>query len=109
LPSCASPSPRASRGPGTRCPASDVGPEPCRCRQAPRPERKEMRVLDKDEIERLLETARRSRYYSPILLAIATGMRRGEILALRSADVDLEGGRITVRQTLAKTGDGRQF
>jgi len=75
----------------------------------PRPERKEMRVLDKDEIERLLETARRSRYYIPILLAIATGMRRGEILALRWEDVDLEGGRISVRQTLVKTGDGLQF
>src|SRR5690606_7798654 len=53
----------------------------------PRPERKEMRVLDKDEIERLLETARRSRYYIPILLAIATGMRRGEILALRWEEI----------------------
>src|SRR5690606_37348817 len=59
--------------------------------------------------ERLLETARRSRYYIPILLAIATGMRRGEILALRWEDVDLEGGRISVRQTLVKTGDGLQF
>src|SRR5690606_10766647 len=105
----ASPSPRASRGPGTRCPASDVGPEPCRCRQAPRPGRKEMRGLDKAEIERLLETARRSRYYIPILLAIAPGMRRGEMLALRWEDGDVEGGRISVRRTLGKTGDGLQF
>ena len=38
-------------------------------------------------------------------LAVATGMRRGEILGLRWLDMDFEGGRIMLPQT--KNGDGR--
>ena len=38
-------------------------------------------------------------------LAVATGMRRSEILRLRRLDVDLQGGRLLLPQT--KNGDGR--
>jgi len=38
-------------------------------------------------------------------LAVATGMRRGEILGLRWLDIDFKGGRIMLPQT--KNGDGR--
>ena len=34
------------------------------------------------------------------LLAVTTGMRRGEVLGLRWQDVDLEDYRLAVRQTL---------
>ena len=40
-----------------------------------------------------------------ILLAVTTGMRRGEILGLRWLDVDQPGNRIMLPQT--KNGDGR--
>ena len=36
-------------------------------------------------------------------VAIATGMRQGELLALRWSDVDLDDGTVTVRHTLAAT------
>jgi integrase len=36
------------------------------------------------------------------LVAIGTGLRQGEILALRWSDVDLEGGTLTVRHTLER-------
>jgi integrase len=38
--------------------------------------------------------------YAAFLMAAATGMRRGEILGLRWTDVDLDSGRIAIRQTL---------
>ena len=38
-------------------------------------------------------------------LAVATGMRRGEVLGLRWLDIDFKGGRIMLPQT--KNGDGR--
>ena len=34
--------------------------------------------------------------------AIGTGLRQGELLALRWSDVDLESGRLTVRHTLQR-------
>ena len=37
--------------------------------------------------------------YGPILLALATGMRRGEIVALRWKNVDLEAGIVAARST----------
>lgn len=44
--------------------------------------------------------------YKPIAaLAVTTGMRRGEILGLTSADIDWDGGRLFLRQT--KNGDSR--
>ncbi|MBI3910611.1 MAG: site-specific integrase [Armatimonadetes bacterium] len=69
----------------------------------PRPAPQEMAALDEAGTARLLEAARDTWLYVPILLAIATGMRRGEILGLRWQDVDLEKGALSVRQTLEQT------
>jgi integrase len=44
-----------------------------------------------------------TRCYLPIVLAIYTGMRRGEILALRWQDVNLEAGYLRVEQALEET------
>jgi integrase len=52
---------------------------------------KEKRVLGADEIGRLLDAA--DAKYRPLLAtAVGTGLRLGELLGLRWADVDLEGG-----------------
>ena len=43
-------------------------------------------------------------------VALATGMRRGELLGLRRRDLDLDGARLQVRQQWTKDGDaGRRF
>ena len=47
--------------------------------------------------------AANSRLYLPILLAVTTGMRRGEILGLRWKDADLTNRRISVRQSMGET------
>jgi integrase len=77
--------------------------------EPPRPVRKEMRALDEDETARLLEAASRGRLHLPILLAVTTGLRRGEILALRWRDIDLESGTLAVRQSLEETKSGLFF
>lgn len=75
----------------------------------PKVERAELQVLEPDETARLLATASTTRVYVPTFLALATGMRRGEVLALRWSDVDLKGGTLQVVQSLEVTDDGLRF
>jgi integrase len=75
----------------------------------PQAERAEIEILEHEEAATLLKLARSTRLYVPIFLALATGMRRGELLALRWKDVDLEQSTLTVRQTLEQTKAGLRF
>lgn len=60
-------------------------------------------VLSEEETNKLLETAEGTNLHMPILLAVATGLRRGEILALRWSDLDLDAGTVTVSRSLSET------
>jgi integrase len=42
----------------------------------------------------------------PVVLDLATGLRRGELLGLRIRDVDVARNRIQVCQALRKSADG---
>ena len=75
----------------------------------PRAERTEMKVLDEAQMARLLAAAEGTRFYLPILLAVTTGLRRGEILGLRWEDINLSTGMLSVRQALGQTRQGLQF
>jgi integrase len=70
----------------------------------PRPAPKEMQALSADEARRLLEAAAEDRLEALYVLAIHTGMRQGELLALRWQDVDLENAVASVRRTLTRSG-----
>ena len=54
----------------------------------PKVEKREMKVWTPQEATRFLAAAEGHRYYALYYLALATGMRRGELLALRWADID---------------------
>jgi len=67
-----------------------------------------VRFLDSSERERLLavcRVAKWSRLYLLVLMAITTGARRGELLALRWADLNLE--RRTAYVRTSKNGEAR--
>ena len=53
-----------------------------------------------DEARTFLETARHHRLYALWAVALAIGLRRGEALGLRWADVDLVNGRVVVTKAL---------
>jgi integrase len=55
----------------------------------PRPQRSEMHTMSEDDLHTFLETAKDTPYYELFYLALFTGMRRSELLALRWSDVDL--------------------
>ena len=67
-------------------------------KQIPEPER-EVRVLSVEEIKTLLEAAPSLRWRALIALGVYTGMRRGEMLALRWKDLDLQDGSVKVKNT----------
>ena len=75
----------------------------------PRPDKHEMNVLDEDQTRALLQSSRDSDLYVPILLAVTTGMRVGELLGLHWRDVDLKRGKLAVTQSLQATKDGLEF
>jgi integrase len=72
--------------------------------RAPRSAPKEIHPLSTEETRRLLEAARGNKLEALYVLAITTGMRQGELLALKWQDVDLENATISVRRTLTKSG-----
>jgi integrase len=59
-----------------------------------------MHILEIDDMHRLLKTLEGSSLYLISWVAAATGARRGEILALRWRDVDLEGAAIRIQHAL---------
>jgi integrase len=68
----------------------------------PRPASREIKILGKEEIGTLLNAAKDTSLYLPVLVAVTTGMRRGELLGLRWSDVDLKAGTLTVNQSLER-------
>ena len=57
--------------------------------KAPKVKRRAMRALNATETAALLEAVRPYRLFIPVLLAVTSGLRRGEICALRWRSVDL--------------------
>jgi integrase len=74
--------------------------------QRPGVARTEAVHLDPQHVTELLAAAENSRYHTALLLIGTTGLRRGECLALRWSDVDLDAGAIRVRDTVQRI-DGK--
>jgi integrase len=70
----------------------------------PRPAPKEIRALSAAETRRLLEAADGDHLEALYVLAVHTGMRQGELLALRWQDVNMENAVVSVRRTLTRSG-----
>ena len=73
---------------------------------APRRTTPEMHALSPEEARRLLDAAQGHRLEAFFTLAITSGLRLGELQALRWADLDLDGARLRVQRTLAGMVDG---
>src|SRR5580704_3509848 len=63
-------------------------------------------VLDETKLELLFDQARDTRLYPFLVLAAATGCRRGELLALEWTDIDLDTGMLSVSKSLEQTKEG---
>src|SRR5215217_792060 len=85
-----------------------IARNPADAAKAPRPASAEMRPLDTEEVRRLLEATHGDRLEALYVLAVTTGMRRGELLGLKWSDVDLENGRLSIRRALTRIDDGKR-
>jgi integrase len=68
----------------------------------PRRKRFEIQPLSMQQIRQFLIAAHGHRLEALFILALATGMRRGELLALKWQDLDLEQGTLQVRRILTR-------
>jgi len=57
---------------------------------------KEMAVLTRSQVAELIDAARGHTLFAPVVLALGTGARRGEIAALRWSHIDLSTGEIRI-------------
>lgn len=75
----------------------------------PKINKKEIQSLDTKGTKAFLQEAKKTRHYTAYLTLLVTGIRRGELLALRWKDVDLEEGTITINRNLVRTKEGLIF
>lgn len=75
----------------------------------PRIIKHEMAILSEEQARTLLATVAGDRLEALIVLALATGMREGELIALRWGDVDLDDASLQVRRTLQCTAEGYRW
>lgn len=66
--------------------------------KAPRVSEAEIEPYTVDEVQRLLATAAEGRNHARWAIALALGLRQGEVLGLRWVDVDLDVGSLLVRR-----------
>jgi integrase len=71
---------------------------------SPRPQRRPMTVLSPAQSQILIQETDGTEMGTLYRMALHTGMRQGELLALRWRDVDLSQGLIDVNATLVRTG-----
>ena len=72
---------------------------------APKYQKKEMRVFDQSGMGTFLEFIKESEYYPLFYTSLYTGVRRSELLALRWCDVDLDMGTISINRSLHQLAD----
>lgn len=72
----------------------------------PKSEDVELEILSVVQVADVMAKLRHVALYPIVVVALATGLRRGEILALQWGDIDFETGRLRVERSLEQTKGG---
>ena len=73
--------------------------------ELPKQEKKEMRPFTKEELSVFFEACEENRHFIIFFLAVATGMRRGEVFGLTWDNVNFETGTIEIKKQLIRSKD----
>ncbi len=71
----------------------------------PQKQKNEIEVPTEEEVKKLLEAAKSTRYYIPVVLAACAGLRRSEICALRWNDVNFKKNTLRIDSALVVDSD----
>src|SRR5262249_29514929 len=82
----------------SRNPASLVSPPKMQC--------KETEILSSDQVQSVLDALRDNEIYPHVVILLSTGIRRGELMALRWGDVDLDRGKLKIERAIEATNKG---
>ena len=74
---------------------------PCTHTQLPKVVAQPKRIITVEQFDAILTNVP-ARYRTMVLVAIETGLRWGELVALRPCDIDLKAGVVTVRRTIVE-------
>jgi integrase len=73
---------------------------------SPKVPHSEMKVLTPPQASALLQAAKAGRLEALYWIALTTGLRRGELLALKWEDIELERGTLSVKRSLGRANGG---
>ena len=65
----------------------------------------EAKVLCKEEVDRIISEAKEEELYPIIVVTVYTGMRKGEVMALKWENVDFEERKIYIKNSLCRVED----
>ncbi len=83
-----------------------IAVSPARHVELPKIAKRPVEIIDLGQVLECIAKIKHDRLRTAARLSVATGVRRGELLALRWMDVDLDAGSVRVTRALAR-GDGR--
>ena len=89
-----------------------IDKNPAKPASPPSPDKPEIIAMTQNQLNKLLNKAKEDKYnkgwlYDFLYIAAHTGMRRGELLALRWQDIDFKEKSLQVKQSVSKLSGGR--
>lgn len=79
-----------------------ISENPNRFTMIPKKEKYEAKTLSIEEVERIVREAKEERLYPIFVTTVYTGMRKGEVMALKWENVDFVGRKILVKNSLCR-------
>jgi integrase len=76
---------------------------------APAVKEAEIEILTEDQVALVMDRLAGHPLYEIVVLDLAAGLRRGELLALRLSDIDLDRGTVRIERSLEETRKGLRF
>jgi integrase len=86
-----------------------IATNPCAAVEPPAITTKEIEILTEDQVTDVLNKLKGRPMYMLAAVGLSTGLRRGELLALRWKDVNLDTGVLQVERSLEQTKAGLRF
>lgn len=74
--------------------------------EIPNKQKKPKKILTTQELTKIFKSMENSRWIWAVRLMLVTGLRRGELLALKWTDIDFDNKRLTVDESNSSTGLG---